>query len=378
MAELFVVPQGKFYLSRYPKRKNELLRAWDAADEYLCNHIAESQLACDSSRLLILNDSFGALSVALNRTAPTMMTDSFLAQKGALENYAANDLDSNTLNVLPSTDELTGIYDIVLIKIPKSHALLEDQLRKLRPHITQNTTLIAAGMVKHLHASLGKLFEKVIGPTHASLAKKKARLIFSKYEEGLTVGDNPFPKRYQLEGTSYQITNHSGVFSRDSLDIGTRFFLQNLPSIESEGRIVDLGCGNGVVGLMMSINSPNSELIFTDESFMAIASAKENFKSVHGKELRAQFMVTNCLQGVGQGSVDLILNNPPFHQQNVVSDSIAKQMFLESKHVLKERGELWVIGNRHLGYHVALKELFGNCTVVAKNDKFVILTSIKR
>ena len=40
-------------------------------------------------------------------------------------------------------------------------------------------------------------------------------------------------------------------------------------------------------------------------------------------------------------------------------------MFRESKQVLRRGGELWVIGNRHLGYHIQLKKLFGNCEVVA-------------
>ena len=48
-------------------------------------------------------------------------------------------------------------------------------------------------------------------------------------------------------------------------------------------------------------------------------------------------------------------------------------MFQESKKVIKPGGELWVIGDRNLAYHIKLKRLFGNCALAANNKKFVIL-----
>jgi 16S rRNA (guanine1207-N2)-methyltransferase len=52
-------------------------------------------------------------------------------------------------------------------------------------------------------------------------------------------------------------------------------------------------------------------------------------------------------------------------------------MFMEARRVLVEGGELRIVGNRHLGYHAKLKKLFGNCTTVAANKKFVVLSATK-
>jgi len=52
-------------------------------------------------------------------------------------------------------------------------------------------------------------------------------------------------------------------------------------------------------------------------------------------------------------------------------------MFSESKAALENKGELWVIGNRHLAYHAKLKQIFGNCEVVASNKKFTLFKTIK-
>ncbi len=81
METILDVPQGQFKLQRLPKRKNEILRAWDAADEYLLQYVFESISEEDVSNLLILNDSFGALAVALHRFTPTVISDSYLAQQ---------------------------------------------------------------------------------------------------------------------------------------------------------------------------------------------------------------------------------------------------------------------------------------------------------
>jgi 16S rRNA (guanine1207-N2)-methyltransferase len=183
--------------------------------------------------------------------------------------------------------------------------------------------------------------------------------------------ENLYPVYYQLENTEYRICNHANVFSRESLDIGTRFLLEHLPKRTDAKDIADLGCGNGVVGLMLADSHPSSKLYFVDESYMAVASAKENFSQAFS-ERSAEFFVADGLTGFTAEAMDLIVCNPPFHQQNTVGNQIALSLFKQSFRVLRKGGELWVIGNRHLGYHIDLKRLFGRCNEVAANKKFVI------
>jgi 16S rRNA G1207 methylase RsmC len=52
-------------------------------------------------------------------------------------------------------------------------------------------------------------------------------------------------------------------------------------------------------------------------------------------------------------------------------------MFQHSKQQLNRGGELWVVGNRHLSYHIKLKRLFGNVRTIASNKKFVVLAAKK-
>ena len=382
---------GSFELQRFPVRKKETLRAWDAADEYVLQYLEQNELLHDDVSLLIVNDSFGALSVPLSHLTPVVMTDSYLTMQAISANLKANALDYDSvtiINSLHAPDSVlqhgsdNGIADIVLIKIPKSLAMLEDQLYRIRSAVDGSTKIIAAGMTKKIHMSTLSLFEKIIGPTKTSLAHKKSRLIISEFDAGLSVGENPYPDKfkigYQLDDVELEITNHAGVFSRDRLDIGARLFIENLPVDERYETIVDLGCGNGVLGLMAAIKNPSARLIFSDESYMAVESAISNFVNVFGESREAEFLQTDCLHGVAEDSVSLVLCNPPFHQDVAINDDVAWQMFTEAKAVLQTKGELWVIGNRHLAYHAKLKHLFGACEVVASNKKFTLLKAVKK
>ena len=374
------VPQGQFVLHRRPLRRNELLRAWDAADEYLLSEVAK-RLPSESgkdTRILIVNDSFGALAVALSSWSPQTWSDSLLSQLATRDNCRTNDIDLSTITEVDSLKLPIAPLDVVLIRVPKTLALLEDQLIKLRPLLTSDTQVFVAGMVKALPRSVWPMLETLLGAVQTMPAVKKAKLIGVTPDLTRPLSKNPYPVIYPLEGTDWLISNHANVFSRNSLDIGTRFFLEHLPYISGARDIVDLGCGNGVVGLKSASQHSNATVHFVDESFMAVASAKENIERAFGAAHRAAFHVSDGLEGFAPASVDLVLCNPPFHQQHAVGDQIAKRFFRQVHTVLRPGGELWVIGNRHLGYHVTLKRLFGNADVVASNAKFVILRAVRR
>ena len=377
---------GSFELHRFPVRKKETFRAWDAADEYVLQYLEENELLHEGMSLLIVNDSFGALSVPLSHFTPVVMTDSYLSMQAISSNLKSNDLDYDSVTIINSLHAPDSVLqktaDVVLIKIPRSLAMLEDQLHRIRSAVDGATKIIAAGMTRKIHMSTLSLFEKIIGPTKTSLAHKKSRLILSEFDAGLAVAENPYPDKfkigYQLDDVELEINNHAGVFSRDRLDIGARLFIENLPVDERYETIVDLGCGNGVLGLMAAIKNPSAKIIFVDESYMAIESSISNFVNIFGETREAEFLQTDCLHGVAENSASLILCNPPFHQDNAINDDVAWQMFTEAKAVLEEKGELWVIGNRHLGYHAKLKHLFGACDVIASNKKFTLLKAVNK
>jgi 23S rRNA (guanine1835-N2)-methyltransferase len=367
-------PTGSFTLSRRPHRDRETLQAWDAADEYLLHHLAAKDIAADS-RFLIVNDSQGALSTALADYSCTLWADSAISQLSSLENCARNERKPPLF--VPATEIPPGSYDYILYKLPKSRSLLKYQLQHLAPLIAAPERFIAAAMARHIDHHVVTYFADYLAPARPSLARKKARLI-----ELLEAPTPKVPaddsKVLSLPELGLTLCNRANVFSRDKLDRGSRLMLSGIELLPSATRVADLGCGNGLLGISAARRWPDASIYFFDDSFLAIDSACKNAASnTPTAAAKARYIADDGLSNYTDEPFDLILCNPPFHQDHHVGDHIAKTMFQDCVTHLAPEGRLCVVGNRHLGYHVLLKQLFGHCDIIASDPKFVVLLAYR-
>lgn len=374
-------------LRRRPEVGRSPLRAWDAADERL---VADVERFGPRASIVIVNDAFGALACALAAHHPVSLTDSVTSERASQENLERNGLDDR-VRFATTTDELpidVRSVDVVVIKVPKVGSLLEHQLAMLRPHLGVTTAVVGAGMVKHIHRSTLDIFERCVGPTITSRAEKKARLIFSTVDPASADVAPPADAFYDVDvdlgrsanAGSLRVIGRPGVFSRHNLDPGARLLLEELPSILDRApghSVVDLGCGNGVLGAsVLRANSDRTDartVHFVDESHLAVASAIVTA----GGDPHASFATSDTLEHLETGSVDLVLCNPPFHQGHAQTDRIAEQMFADARRVLGSGGHLIVVANRHLGHHVRLSRLFGRPPeTIGSTPRFVLLRSV--
>ena len=391
-------PWGDYALTRFPEDPRDQLRAWDAADEYLLRHLDGTADSAGGHRtelsgtVVALGDRWGSLVTALSGAPDraegarlVQISDSYLGQQATRANLGRAATGTDAVELLSTRDTPPERIDVLLVRVPKSLALLEDQLHRLAPAVHAGTVIVGAGMTTEIHTSTLKLFERILGPTRTSLAVRKARLILCTPDLALPRGTDPWPHSYQLPEdigvvSGRTVVNHAGIFCAERLDIGTRFLLRHLPRRSGPERVVDLGCGNGVVGTAAALANPAADVLFVDESHQAVASAEATYRANtdpagHGG---AEFLVGDGLADVPPGSVDLVLNNPPFHTHQATTEATSRRMFTGARDALRPGGELWVIGNRHLGYHVKLRRLFGNCEIVSSDPKFVILRAVRR
>ncbi|MCF5654254.1 class I SAM-dependent methyltransferase [Pseudomonas poae] len=368
-------PFAQLDLIRQPEQHNDPLQAFDAADEYLLSHLAAQQ-PTSATRVLVLNDSFGALAASLEgRVQVTSSGDSFLAAQGLEKNLVRNARAFDAVPFVPASQVPAGPFDRVLVRVPKTLALLEEQLIRLQGQLAPGAEVIAGAMVKHLPRAAGELLERYIGPMQASLAVKKARLLIATVEDR-PAAVSPYPSRYTLGTPAITLLNHANVFCREGLDIGSRAFLPHLPTNLGSARVADLGCGNGVLAIASALHNPEAQYTLVDESYMAVQSAGENWRATLGARdiiLRAG----DGLAGQEAQSLDVVLCNPPFHQQQVVGDFLAWRMFQQAREALVVGGALYIVGNRHLGYHSKLARLFRGVEQIAATPKFVILKARK-
>lgn len=389
---LMTVPQGTFDLRRHPDRDREELRAWDAADELLLHRIAGVDPGIDAGwapltgtgPTMVLHDAFGALGVALADRRPTVLLDSYCSATAVADNAARQGLADDTVSVrfpLDDLSDLQGQLPMLVVRPPRNLALLEHLLRLVRPLLTPDAVVVGAEMVKHLHTSTLEVFERVLGPTTTTRAHRRARVIECRPDPSIDPGPWDWPTTFTLQPGDHRVTSWPGVFAASRLDHGTALLLDHLPETDGPERIVDLGCGNGVLGTFAAVENPDAEVTFVDDAAMAIASAEATFRANLGPERHATFALGNGLfdpAAVEPGSVGLVLCNPPFHEHRAMGDAVAWQMFSDAHRALQAGGELWVVGNRHLAYHAKLHRIFGNDEVVASSPKFVVLRAVRR
>lgn len=374
MNTVWQLADKQLILNRYPKGQHDKsLQAWDSADEYLVHH-CQSELNEPIESLTLVNDLFGALSVAFTEYNPVIVTDSYVSQLAIAQNCSDNELPTpklmNSLEPWPD-------HNCVIIKLTKNIGYLEYQLQQLSKQ-SKPCRIIAAGKTTLVTSNVLKLFEKYFSNVTTSLAKKKSRLIFAEHSgtSDKTISSK-YPLTIEWQEKGLKLSSHANVFAKEQIDIGGRFLAENLPMMTAGLKVIDLGCGNGLLGLtcleQMTQANHEAEICFIDESYMAVESAKINVQQNFPQFMDScKFLQDDCLSSQIENSADLILCNPPFHQQNTITEHIAKQMFQQSYKTLKVGGSLVVVANRHLPYQGQLKKLFGGFNVLAQNNKFII------
>lgn len=391
----------RYGIERIPATTDATLRGWDAADAYLVTWLAggddggpdfPAPPGLDPDReLLVVGDRFGALACGLvgepvaSGGTVRVVSDSPLALDALGANLLRNGLDRS--RVLPTPDSSwperveraqgAAPPALVLLKVPRTLAYLEDLLVRIRTWATEGVVVVGAGMTRHVHTSTLDAFERIVGPTVTSHARSKARLIHARAEP------RELPRRPVEEWTEFGVAtwNRPNVFSSGGLDAGTRLLLESFErgfgsSDESApARIADVGCGNGILGVWLARRFPEASIHLTDASFQAVESARETVARNLDAGRDVEFLATDALTGIPDGTVDFAVSNPPFHAQGAKGDDTAFRIFTDARRALRSGGRLRVVGNRHLGYHATLARVFGNSEVIASDPKFVVVES---
>jgi 23S rRNA (guanine1835-N2)-methyltransferase len=366
----YPTPYGTFELRRYPARPEEPLQAWCAADSLLLEEVHKR--TTEGSDILVINDSQGALSVPLQPSA--LWTDSAVSALALEQNLQANNQTATPIYWSTQTPPQAAL---VVMRIPKQYQYLEYQLAQLAALLPAGATVLAAGMDKHLSPRTADLLEHYIGATQRHRGRHKAR-IFSSIRDDRTAQSPAMTTTYSCEPLGNSLQSLPNVFSRDKLDNGSRFLLEHLPTLDPAEIVIDLACGNGVIGLAACAMGLTEKLVFLDESAMAVASARLNADKVFpDKAANFSFEQGDGLKAYSGEPAQLILCNPPFHMDHTVDEFAGYNLLKRCADHLTNDGRLCFVANRHLDYRPILKRSFKRIEKLAGNARFNILVAYK-
>lgn len=367
-------------LRRFPDVEAANLYAVDATDRLLLREADEQLRSASDGQVVVVNDQYGALT--LGAAAEYDLTgirvhQDLLTGEQALANNAALTGLAERYRSLPLDAQLFAGARVVLVQAPKSIDALREIAELVARHAGDDVTVYVGGRVKHLTRAVNDVLAESFEQVRASLAAQKSRLIIGSAKLPVTA-EPSFPRRRLDPETGLWVCTFGMAFAGLKLDLGTRRLLLQLDRLPADpGTAVDLGCGTGILAASMARARPALSVIATDQSAAAVASAAETMRA-NGLQDRVSTLRDDAMSTLADGSVDVILCNPPFHLGNSVHTGAALKMFRAAGRVLRPGGQLWTVFNSHLAHQPALERYVGATRVADRDPKFTVTVSRRR
>jgi len=175
------------------------------------------------------------------------------------------------------------------------------------------------------------------------------------------------PFSLELVDGPLQVVSLPGVFSHGRLDRGSALLLQHLDGIPA-GRLLDFGCGAGIIGAALKRRYPQSEVVMLDVDAFAVQSSR---MTLAANGLSAEVI---CGDGIDAAPQQLaaIISNPPFHQGVHTHYQASETLINKAAQHLEPGGELRLVANSFLKYPPLIEAHLGPCQTVASADGFRI------
>ena len=176
----------------------------------------------------------------------------------------------------------------------------------------------------------------------------------------------------KLRGLDFHFNSTWGLFSPRSVDGGTHLLVNQIEINEGD-TCLDMGCGYGVVGIVMAGLSKTGSVYMVDKDFVAVKYSEVNVKRNHAANCKV--IMSNVFSHVPQLRFDVIASNLPAN----VGKELLKIILLESKGHLKPSGKLYVVTISGLREYIKRQfcEIFGNYRKVKQGKNHTVALAVR-
>jgi 16S rRNA (guanine1207-N2)-methyltransferase len=364
-------------LRREPDVEAPELVAVDATDRLLLDESADLVERCGPGEVAVVDDSYGALTLGLQArfgAADVRVAQDLLVGELALARNAER-VGLAGHRSLPLGPELAEGARVVLVKAPKALDALREIAEVLAASAAPDVTVLVGARVKHMTRAMNDVLGDSFTEVRASLARQKSRLLVAR---GPLPRPSSFPRRAEHADVGLTVCAHGAAFAGTRVDVGTRALLACLDRMGPEAAdALDLGCGTGVLAAALARARPGLQVLAADQSAGAVASASAT-AAANGLADRIRVVRDDAASSLPDGSVDLVVCNPPFHVGAAVVTTAADRLFAAAARVLRPGGELWTVYNSALRYKPLLGRVVGPTRLAQQGPKFTVTVSTRR
>ena len=364
-------------LRRDPDIESPELVAVDATDRLLLDEAADLVGACGPGEIAVVDDSYGALTLGLQArygaSGVRVAQDLLVGEMALARNAERAGLSSHrSLQLGP---ELAAGARVVLVKAPKALEALREIAEVVASSAAPDVTVLVGARIKHMTRAMNDVLGASFSDVTATLARQKSRLLVAR---GPRPGPSSFPQRVEHTDLDLTVCAHGAVFAGARVDLGTRALLGALDGMAPDAATaLDLGCGTGILAAALARARPALDVLAVDQSVAAVASARAT-AAANGLDQRIRVVRDDAASSLPDGSVDLVVCNPPFHVGAAVVTTAADRLFAAAARVLRPGGELWTVYNSALRYKPVLGRLVGPTRQMAQTPKFTVTMSARR
>ena len=178
--------------------------------------------------------------------------------------------------------------------------------------------------------------------------------------------------KFNFDNKVFSIYSDNGVFSKDRFDYGTRVLLNSVDIDKLFGNVLDLGCGLGVVGIILGTFNKGINIDMVDINERAIDLAKNNLVL---NNIKANVFVSDIYSNI-DNKYDFIITNPPIR----AGKNVIRGFLLGSYDYLKDDGILYFVMRKDHGVKSMIKELSVkfNTSIVNKDKGFYVVLCTKK
>ncbi|EAQ52224.1 MULTISPECIES: 16S rRNA (guanine(1207)-N(2))-methyltransferase RsmC [Vibrio] len=263
--------------------------------------------------------------------------------------------------------------DLVMLYWPKAKAEAEFLLAMLFAKLGKDTEIVVVGENRSGVKSIEKMFAPYGKVVKYDSARRCSFYWGQCFEQPPAFNLQDWFKTYTVNIGEQSLTVKSlpGVFSHGQFDVGSQLLLDTLPKLK--GKVLDFGCGAGVLGAVMASRHPDIELEMCDISAFAVASSQATLEA---NGLTGNVFASDVYSDTSK-DYQFIISNPPFHSGLDTSYSATETLLAQAPNHMKRSGEMIIVANSFLKYIPIIEQAFGKCATLNKTTKFAIYHASK-